>query len=153
MFSLALFCSCCCCRFFLCFCSSFFVHKVKSSRRNVPREHAHRKYCTITQVFYRKRITTTRPPTKHTSISLAKKLVGQGVQGLHFGASGANNDASAGKVVGALERLKRRDVVRKWQRAQDGRCNAKHCDAFQSSAVMAFTMKQFAAPQTSLCQP
>jgi hypothetical protein len=72
------------------------THHAKAPRRN----------CTITQVFfYRKRITTTRPPTKQTSNSLAKKLVGQGVQGLHFGSSGANDDASAGKVVGALQRL------------------------------------------------
>lgn len=45
--------------------------------------------------------------TTHAGGCLAKKLVGQGVQGLHLGAPCAHDDAAGGQVVGALERLRR----------------------------------------------
>ena len=43
--------------------------------------------------------------SRRKATSLAKQLVGQGVQGLDLGAPSAHDDAAGGEVVGALQRL------------------------------------------------
>ena len=68
--------------------------------------------------------------------SLAKQLVGQGVQSLHLGAPRAHDDASRGQVVGALERLMATCVRNgRWQRNAWRHITAQHMQTQPSCAI------------------